>query len=654
MTGIGKPERYSPMRRLGINGLVALALPVAVLGAYWPALNGGFVWDDDAHVTRPELRSLHGLWRIWSEPGATQQYYPVLHSAFWVEHRLWGDSALGYHLVNVLLHLVSVLLLYRILRRLVVPGALFAASLFALHPVCVESVAWISEQKNTLSTAFCLAAFLAYLRFDEGRRGRWYALATGLFVLALLSKSVTATLPAAILVVLWWKRARISWKGDVPALAPWFCLSAAAGAMTAWTERTFIGAQGAAFSLGAPGRLLVAGRAAWFYLGKILWPDGLVFNYPRWRIDGSAAWQYLFPVSAAAALLALYAVRNRSRGPLAAALLYVGTLFPALGFINVYPFVFSYVADHFQYLAAAGMVSAVAAALTLGTERFVPAAKMQLRALAACVLALLAVLCWRQSGNYRDIETFYRSILGRNPASWLAHDNLGVVLVHKGRFDEAAGHYQEAIKLNPDYPEAFNDYGNVLARQHRWSEAEVAYAGALRARPSFYAAEKNWGTAMVDAGRYREAELHFRNALRLNADYPDAHYGLANALANSGRLAEAAVEYREAIRLEPGSPEAHANLGLALAELGQWEDALTEIAEAIRLRPDYAEAHAYDGLALAGLGRLTEAVAEYRESLRLGPGNSDVHYQLGLVLGKLGRSSEAEAEFRAARQGSGP
>jgi tetratricopeptide (TPR) repeat protein len=639
------------MRRLGINGLVALGLPVAVVAAYWPALNGGFVWDDDAHVTRPELRTLHGLWRIWFEPGATQQYYPVLHSAFWVEHRLWGDSALGYHLVNVLLHLISVLLLYRILRRLVVPGALFAAALFALHPVCVETVAWISEQKNTLSTVLYLAAGLAYLRFDEKRQIRWYALGIGLFGLALLSKSVTATLPAAILVVLWWKRARVSWRDDVLALAPWFCMSAAAGAMTAWTERTYIGARGAAFGLGALERLLVAGRATWFYLGKILWPANLVFNYPRWSVDGRAAWQYLFPVSAAIALLALFAVRNRSRGPLAAALLFVGTLFPALGFINVYPFVFSYVADHFQYLAAAGMISALAAALALFADRLAPAARL---ALAACVVAVLAVLSWRQCGNYRDIETFYRSILEGNPASWLAHDNLGVVLVQKGKFEEAAKHYKEAMRLNPDYPEAFNDYGNVLARQHRWSEAALAYAGALKARPSFYAAEKNWGTAMVDAGLYREAELHFRNALRLNADYPDAHYGLANALANSGRLAEAVGEYREALRLEPGSPEAHANLGLALAELGQWEQALPQITEAIRLRPGYAEAHAYDGLALAGAGRLEDAVVEYRESLRLSPGNADVHYQLGMTLRKLGRTDEAEAEFTAARQGAGP
>ena len=294
------------MRRSVFLGAVALALPFAALAAYWPALMGGFVWDDDGHVTRPELRPLHGLWRIWTEPGATQQYYPVLHSAFWAEQRLWGDSALGYHLVNVLLHLLGCLLLYKVLRRLAVPGALLAATVFALHPVCVESVAWISEQKNTLSTVFYLGAALAYLDFDDRRlRGR-YALATALFVLALLSKSVTASLPAALLVVFWWKRGSLAWKRDVRALVPWFSLSAVAAAVTPWVESRYVGASSSAYPLGPVERLLVAGRAAWFYLGKIVWPADLVFIYPRWTVDVHTAWQIAFPLAAAAALAVLF------------------------------------------------------------------------------------------------------------------------------------------------------------------------------------------------------------------------------------------------------------------------------------------------------------------------------------------------------------
>jgi protein O-mannosyl-transferase len=642
------------MRRSGYSVLAAAAISVAAFAAYWPALRGGFVWDDDAHVTRPDLRSLHGLGRIWSEPGATQQYYPVLHSLFWAEHRLWGDAALGYHLANLVLHLAACLLLYLVLRRLAVPGAGLAAAVFALHPVCVESVAWISEQKNTLSTIFYLSAALAYFRFDEKRRPAAYVVATCLFVFALLSKSVTASLPAALLVVFWWRRGRLSWKRDVLPLVPWFCLSAAAAAVTPWVERTFVGARGTAFSLGILERLLVAGRALWFYLGKILWPSGLVFVYPRWKLDVNEGWQYLFPLGAILVLVALFLIRGRTRAPLASALLFGGALFPALGFFNVYPFVFSFVADHFQYLAALAMISALGAAAALASGRLLPRKRIIPGACAAVLVLVLGVLTWRQCGEYRDIETFYRSILDRNPDSWLAHDNLGVVLVRRGQLDEAVGHYREAIRLNPAYPEAYNNYGNVLARTRHWSEAAEAYAGALRARPSFADAEINWGKAMNDAGRFQEAELHYRNVLGRDSDNPGAHLGLANALADSGRLGEAVSEYEETLKLDPSSPEAHANLGLALTGESRFQEAIPQIAEAIRLRPEYAEAHDYYGVALAQSGRLAESIEEFRASLRINPNNADVHYHLGVSLRKLGRYAEADAEFAAARRGASP
>ncbi len=298
--------------------------------------------------------------------------------------------------------------------------------------------------------------------------------------------------------------------------------------------------------------MLVAGRVAWFYLGKVVWPADLVFNYPRWTVDSREAWQYLFPAAAIAALGALFALRRRARGPLATALLFVGILFPALGFINVYPFIFSYVADHFQYLAAAALISGLAAGCAWAVFRLPPGVRRGLRLAGACLVALLACLTWGQSSKYRDIEVFYRSILERNPKSWLAHDNLGVVLARHGQLEEAAAHYRSAIALNPRYPEAFNNLGNALAQRGRFVEAADAYAGALRARPTFFAAELNWGSALNQAGLPREAEPHYRNALRLKASSPEAHFGLANTLVNSGRLAEASSEYAEAIRERPG------------------------------------------------------------------------------------------------------
>ena len=261
------------------------------------------------------------------------------------------------------LHAAAAFLVMLIMRRLGLPGALLAALVFALHPVCVESVAWISEQKNTLSTVFYFSAALLYLHFDRTRRGSHYFLASALFVMALLTQTVTATLPAALLVVFWWQRGRLDWKRDVRPLLPWFALGAAAGLLTAWVERKFVGAEGTDFALTLVERFLVAGRAVWFYLGKLVWPANLMFFYPRWRVDSAEWWQYLYPLAALAALAGCACWPAKRRGPLAGALIFAGTLFPALGFFNAYPFIYSYVADHFQYIASLGIIVPVAAGL---------------------------------------------------------------------------------------------------------------------------------------------------------------------------------------------------------------------------------------------------------------------------------------------------
>jgi hypothetical protein len=241
-----RDELISTPRAALLWALVSLA----VLAAYWPSLGGDFLWDDAGHVTNPTLQSWTGLARIWTEPGATQQYYPLLHTTFWLEHQLWGDAPIGYRLVNVLWHALSACLLVVLLRRLAVPGALLAGWIFALHPVATESVAWIAEQKNTLSTVFYLLAALAWLRFEDDRRPVRYAIATTWFVAALLTKTMTATLPAALLVLAWWRRGKLSWRNDTRPLVPWLVLGFGGGLFTAWFEHTGIGAQGAEFKVG--------------------------------------------------------------------------------------------------------------------------------------------------------------------------------------------------------------------------------------------------------------------------------------------------------------------------------------------------------------------------------------------------------------------
>ena len=343
-----------------------------------PALRGGFNWDDDAYVTNNlTLRSVHGLSQIWGQLTATPQYYPLVFTSFWLEYHLWGLNPLGYHVVNVLLHALAAMLLWRVLVRLQLPGAWLAAGIFALHPVAVESVAWVTERKNVLSAVFYFAAALAYLRWrDDGTTttglratSSWrslvlYLLSLALFICALFSKTVTASLPAALLLVIWWKHGRIAGR-DVWPLLPFFVAGAALGLVTSWLERTHVGANGPEWALSFFDRCLIAGRALWFYAGKLFWPANLTFIYPRWQIDPGIWWQWLFPAAAIALVMILWSLRGRiGRGPLVAVLFFAGTLLPALGFANVYPMRYSFVADHFQYLASVGLIVLAAAGLT--------------------------------------------------------------------------------------------------------------------------------------------------------------------------------------------------------------------------------------------------------------------------------------------------
>ena len=628
-------------------------LLAAVLAVYLPALRGAFLWDDDAHVTRQSLRSLGGLWRIWFEAGATQQYYPVLHSAFWAEHRLWGDSVVGYHLANAGEHAAAAWLLYAILGRLSFPAPRLAALVFALHPVCVESVAWISEQKNTLSAVLYLASALLYLRFDETRGRSLYSRALALFVLALLTKTVTATLPAALLVVLWWRRGRIAWKTDVVPLLPWFGVGAASGLFTAWVERKLIGAEGADFSFTAAQRLFLAGRVLVFYLRKLFWPSDLMFIYPRWSLQPGNPWDCLYLAAVLGLLLALVLVARRSRGPLAGFLIFAGTLFPALGFVNVYPFLFSFVADHFQYLASLGMIVPAAWVLSRAAGRL-PGGAVRACALLA-VPAALGALSWRQAAIYRGPETLYRETLAKNPSAWLFHFNLAVTLgMDPAHIREAISEYEATVRLKPDHWRAHNNLGSALLKiPGRSVDAIAEYREALRLNPDYAEAHNNLAIALEDTpGGAPEAAQHLRSAIRLRPDYDAAHSNLGSLLMRDpGSIDEAVREFREAVRIAPGVADYHYDLANALSvQRGRSSDAIAEYREALRLRPDYAEAHSNLGVALArSPDGLRQAIAEYRAALRLDPSSAEIHANLASALARVpGGSAEAVAEYEAA------
>ncbi|HSF99487.1 MAG TPA: tetratricopeptide repeat protein [Vicinamibacterales bacterium] len=623
-------------------------LLLVVLAAYQPAWQGGLLWDDDRHVTASELRSAEGLVRIWTELGATQQYYPVVHSVFWLEHRLWGDATLGYHLVNIGLHALSAFLIAVLLTRLAVPGAWLAALIFALHPVHAESVAWISELKNTLSTAFYLLAALAYLTFDRTRGRRAYAAAALLFLLALGSKTVTATLPAALLVVFWWERGRLDRRRDVAPLLPFLAAGVAAGLFTAWVERAYIGAAGMAFDLTFVERTLVAGRAIWFYLGTLLWPFTLAFTYPRWEVDETVWWQYLYPAAALVALGIFWRLRRRTRGPLAVALLFTGTLLPALGFVDVYPFRFSYVADHFQYLASMSVITGLSVVLFTMFEGL-PSAWRRLpvhAVLTIAVAASLGALTAREAGSYVNAETLYRETIRRNPDAWIAHSNLGGLLLDD-RPAEARGHVEEALRLNPDLAEAHNNLGILLHREGRIVDALAEYERAALVEPGLARAHNNRCLALTQLGRPIDALAACELALAASPTYPEALYHSGIALQILGRTDEATSRFERAVAADPSYAEVHYQLGLARQRAGRPTEAMAHLRTAAALRPRFAEAHNDLGLLLVQAGRADEAVAAFRSALEARPGFTDGSFNLGSTLLSLGRSDEAVPVFEA-------
>ena len=656
-------------------------LVVATLLAYLPALRGGFVWDDNVYVTQNlTLRSLEGLWQIWFQIGAVPQYYPLVHTLFWVEYHLWGLHPAGYHAVNILLHAAAALLLWRVLTRLELPWASWVAMIFALHPVQAESVAWITERKNVLSAVFYFASALAYLRFAGPpesplgpRRRWWYAAAVVLFVAALLSKTVTCSLPAALLLVCWWKKGALD-RRDVFPLLPFFALGLALGLLTAWVEKYHVGAQGVEWALSLADRCLIAGHALWFYAGKLLWPARLTFIYPRWEIAANVWWQWLFPATALGVIIGLWVARRRiGRGPVAAVLFFAGTLGPALGFINVYPMRFSFVADHFQYLACVGLFVLGVGLVVQAAEAWRAAALVY--GFAAVVLPGLSILTWRQCSMYADMETLWRTTLARNPDCWMAQNNLGTTLALQGKLNEAVVYLEQALQSKPDNPEALYTLANVLNVQGKPAEAIRHYELALRCDPNFYAAHLNLGVTLARQGKSAEAIPHLNRALQIypndaetsfylgialasqgklneaarcyewalqsKPDYIDALNNLGGVLALQGKTNEAIACYEKALRLKPDLAETHYNLGEALAKCEKWDEAIQHYEWALKSKPDYVDALNSLGVALVKQMKLDQAAQCFARAIQLKPGRAEYHVYLGITLTAQGKSAEA-------------
>ena len=562
MTGTTS-DRVPILRRL----LWPAAILLLTLCAYLPALRAGYIWDDDFHVTENHLlRSTDGLLLMWFDPYALPQYYPMTHTTFWVEYQLWRLRPLGYHLDNVLLHAANAVLLGLLLARLRLRAAWWVAAVFAVHPVHAESVAWVSERKNVLSGLFYLLAFHSYERFqaprDEAATApwRWYALSLVLFAAALFSKTVTATLPGALLLVTWWKRGRVGWK-DVALTLPYFVGGMVMAAVTAHVEHVKLTGGEPEFDLSLVERLLIAGRAAWFYAGKLLWPVDLAFIYRRWNIDARQLWQFAFPLAAGALILLAWLGRHRlGRGPLVAILFFGGTLSPALGFVNVWPMRFSFVADHFQYLASIGIL----ALAVEGVAHAASHARVRTAAFAS-VVALLGVATFNRSFAFRSAERIWHDTLAKNPTSWLAHVHLAGIAQARGDASLASHHYEQTLRLRPRASTHVN-YGIMLMAAGRNDEAREQLLAALRMDPSHAVGHNAMGVLWTKTQNWTEAAAEFAAAANADPNFADARNNLGMVMERLNRPAEARDHYLDALRANPHHAGAAANLARLAAQ----------------------------------------------------------------------------------------
>jgi protein O-mannosyl-transferase len=598
------------------TGAVFIFIAALTFIAYLPAISGDFLWDDAGHVTNASLQSWSGLSRIWFEIGATQQYYPLLHTAFWIEHRIWGDMPEGYHLITILWHVMSATLLVALLRRLSIPGALLAGLIFALHPVCVESVAWISEQKNTLSTVFYLASVLSYLSFEENKSPSRYVFATIFFVAALLTKSITATLPMALLVIAWWRRGKISWRNDVVHLVPWLLCGIVVGLTTSWFESTQIGAKHGDVNLDVLSHILLASRIICFYVGKLLCPTNLAFFYPHWKIDPSIAWQWIFPAFLVTYITLLVVNYKWQRSLLAVTLLFCGTLFPVLGFINVYPFIFSYVADHFQYQASMWAITLLAASLWEGIA-FLSCSNWIRQGSVIVLITTLGWLTWLQCGMYRNLHSLYETTLERNQSSWIANLNFGIVLDEEGETEKSLSYLNEALAQKPGYPETLNSLGNVLNKLGRSKEALPLLEQAVKLEPHFAAAYNSLGSTLMSLGRTEDGIISFRRAVDIDSTWTLARINLGWALANCGKTSLAIEQFKKALSLQPNLAEAEAKWGLTLVIQQNIEEALYHLKRAVVMQPDDPELHYSLGRVCLIAGQRESAIDQFQATLQL-------------------------------------
>ena len=559
--------RESRPTRWGL--LCGALLVLATLLAYLPAMHCGYIWDDDVYVTgNPLLSAPDGLWRIWFSFDSPSQYFPLVYTTLRIEDGLWGLAPFGYHCVNIVLHAANALLLWRLLKRLEIPGAWFAAAIFALHPVQVESVAWVTELKNVQMGFFFLLALLAWTEFAKQKTPRawwFYACSLVFYALSLFSKTTACTLPAALLLIEWLREGRIGWR-KVAQIVPYVALGIGMGLLTVWWERFHQGTQGAAFTMSLSQRLLIAARGVWFYLAKLFWPAKLTFSYPRWTISTANPLAWLWPLALCGlGSAALLARRVAGRGPSVALAFFVATLGPVLGLLMLYTFRYSFVADHYQYLACIGPIALVCAGVVKFADRY-PQLRVAAGTAGGMVLLTLGALTWSQAHIYRSNESIWRDTLAKNPGSLMAHFNLANELMRDGSYQESLTHYDRAVEIDPTFFEARCNRADLLAHLGELPAAAADYKQALEIEPNDAAVQIGCANVLATEGDFVGALPHYQQVARLVPNSAQPHMLLGSCYASLSNYDDAIREYRETVRLAPQSPEALTRLAWLLAQ----------------------------------------------------------------------------------------
>src|SRR5436189_537513 len=568
----------------------AILLLLLIFLAYARVGAAGFIWDDESHLTQnPCIIGPLGLADIWTSTSAF--YYPLVLTTFWILHHFVGLNPLPYHILNVTFHAASALLLWRVLVQLRVRGAWLGAAIWALHPVLVQSVAWVTEMKNTQSAFFYLLAISCFLQSrDRKRNGIFYWLTIFFFVAAITSKPSTVMLPVVLALCLWWREGGIAQR-DLRLFLPFILISLLASGWTIWEQKFHSHATGAEWVQTPLQRILISADAIWFYLLKLIWPHPLIFIYSRWNVDPSRWLAWIPLVALLLAATALFIKRNTCLRPVTFAFAYfVITLFPVLDFFDVYFFRYSFVSDHFQYLASMGPLALAGAGVVTAVEK-IAIHRLRIQTAATLgILLILGALTFHQSAKYHDLITLYQATLAQNPKCWMAEYNLGLALKDQGQLDEAITHYRRAIQIWPDYVEAHYNLGGAYAEEGNIGEAVAEYRRAIEIRPDDADSHNNYGSALRQMKRLDEAEGEYRRALSLRPEYLDARLNLGSLLLQRGRTADAITNLKSAAGLQPNYDVVHLALGNALMKDGQAHQAAAEFDTALQIAPDNVSA----------------------------------------------------------------